>query len=75
MRICRGANNSVTIGVMAATIFANGHLYFQQGLPEWTHLTLPPFAVHANYIMGRELKRHYMRERGLWLVGAEFLPT
>lgn len=67
---CRAGNDSVTVGLLAPTLFANGHLYFNQGLPDWTHAPLPALAMHANFIPGRDAKRHHMRDSRLWHVRA-----
>lgn len=63
-------NGEVVLGLLPPASFASGHVFFVQHLTEWQEVdTGSIYAVHANHFIGRNTKRHLLREKGLWQVG------
>lgn len=66
-----GVNGTLRVGVLPVPLFANGHVYFVQRLPQ--ALKVEPYAVHAvHQFSGTEGKRHRFREGMLWVDGPEY---
>ena len=63
---CRSMSGTITAGILPAAAFMNGHTAFAQQLV--TGMKLDPFAVHASWVPGAEMKRFHFREEGMWMV-------
>lgn len=63
---CRTVGGA-SIGLLPAALFANGHLFYTQGVKDWARNQRPGvIAAHTTFASGRLEKRHFMREKGLW---------
>lgn len=64
-RLFRGANDSLTVGILPVSIFASGHTFFVSRLHEQQNLA--PYVVHATFqFSGTAGKRNRFREFKLW---------
>lgn len=64
-RLFLGDNGNLVVGILPASIFANGHTFFVTRVHE--QLGLDPYVVHATFqFSGTPGKRNRLRERMLW---------
>ena len=55
------------MGLLPISTFANGHVYYSQGLSDMLNVT--PYVIHNTFqFSGTPGKRHRYREKLLWLV-------
>lgn len=61
----KGDNGKLTVGILPASIFASGHMFFVQ--TKYKELGLEPYVAHATYqYSGTPGKKHRFREFLLW---------
>jgi len=57
---CRAMEKQLVAGVLPAVLFQNGHTYFVQRVDK--PLGIQPYAVHASFIAGKNVKIFHFRE-------------